>query len=206
MLRFLVSRARRPSDAEQRVFEYFAAEIRSVAARLRRDARLTLANGSSIDLGTTSGAEFAGAALESAARDHLRRQEDLLALIERLGSMIGASAHRFDPALRIDAGLHLVRAVAMGELLAREAATRFSAHPPTVARSEAALECLAEALTARLGASASPAVARAFPRVARALGAARPQTPPHEERPPSPRAAAGATRLNRSSSPSTFRA
>ncbi len=205
MLRFLIPRARRPSDAEQRVFEYFAAEIRRVARRSGRGARLSVASGSLIDLGTTAGAEFARAALESAARDHVRRQEDLLALIERLGAMIDAGGRRYEPASSIDSGLQLVRAVAMSELLACEAATRFSGHSPTVARAEAALECLAEALAGRIETTASAAVARAFPRFTRALAAARPRLPSHVDW-PAGRAAAGATRLSRSSSPSTFRA
>jgi hypothetical protein len=203
MLRFLIPGARRPSDAEQRVFEYFAAEVCSVARRSGRGARLSVASGSSIDLGTTAGAEFACAARESAARDHVRRQEDPLALIERLGAMIDSGGRWSEPASSIDAGLHLVRAVAMSELLAREAATRFSGHAPTVARAQAALECLAEALAGRVETTAAAAVARAFPRFVRALAAARPRPPAHEA---PPRAAAGATRRSRSSSPSTFRA
>jgi hypothetical protein len=206
MLRFLPLRARRPSSVEERVFESFADEVRSVAARLSTDARLVAPNGSVIDLGNAKDAEFALVAIETAARDHLNRREDLLALHERATAMAAAGARQVAPQVRIDAALYLLRAVAMSELLVREATTRFRGDARTSARASDALQRLAVAVATTLGRSLPANLGRAFPRFARAVIASAEDAPAYDARSEVPRAAAASARRKRSSSPSTFRA
>jgi hypothetical protein len=169
MLRFLSRPARRPSHAEERVFEAFAAEARSIGTRLARDPGFAVPSGSMLDLRDPREAEFALLAAETAAKEHLARHEHLLVLIERTAEMIDASPRRAQPQGKLDAGLHLLRAMAMAELLVAEATTRFRSHTETGARASTAMACLATGMVARLGTRLPPNLVHAFPRFAKAV-------------------------------------
>jgi hypothetical protein len=169
MLHFLARAARRPSHAEERVFESFAAEARSVGTRLARDARFVASSGSMLDLHDAREAEFALLAAETMAKEHLARREHLLVLVERVSAMIDASPRRIQPQGKLDAGLHLLRAFAMAEVLVAEATTRFRNHPETGARATTAMSCLATGTVARLGTRLPPNLVASFPRFAKAV-------------------------------------
>ena len=175
MLDFLLHRVHRPADAEERCFETFAAEVRGVATELGRSARFVASSGAALELQSARDAEFALLAVEIAAKDHLNRHEDLLVLLQRVAAMIDANPRRVEPPGRIDAGLHLLRAIAMAELLVHEATTRFRNDARCLPRANEAMSRLAAGARIRLGAELPPNLERAFPLFAAAVArAARP--------------------------------
>ena len=149
--------------------ERFAIEVRSVGVTLDRTARLMVAGGAALDLSRPEQAEFVRLNLQTLARQHLRRGEDLPALVDRINAMLGASTRRSRAAAKLDASLHLVRAIAMGELLQRSAASQTADRIFAADVAEGAVQCLARAYAARLGAQLPYEAERVFPRFAGAL-------------------------------------
>jgi CRP/FNR family cyclic AMP-dependent transcriptional regulator len=135
------------SSARARTQELFAVEIRGVGVTLTQTARLVVPGGAALDLSSPEQAEFARLSLQAVARQHLRRDEDLRALVERITAMLQASTRRSRGPAKLDAGLHLVRAIAMAELLEQDA--RADAADGPLARG--AVESLARGFAARLG-------------------------------------------------------
>ena len=135
------------SSARARTQELFAVEVRGVGVTLTQTARLVVPGGAALDLSSPEQAEFARLSLQAVARQHLRRDEDLCALVERISAMLQASTRRSRGPAKLDAGLHLVRAIAMAELLEQD--TRADAADGPLARGAA--EFLARGFAARLG-------------------------------------------------------
>jgi hypothetical protein len=158
-----------PSQAERRMFEVFAVEANSLGVTLLRSNRLATPDGSWLDLTDAEQVEFALLSIRTAAKHHARRGEDLLTLVSRVMDMIDASTRREATALKVDVGLHALRAIAMAELLHQEAVTRFGKHVRLREMAQAALACLARGFVLRFGSSLPPEVAQVFPRFAQAV-------------------------------------
>jgi len=169
MLTPTTSRAADGIGASALPLERFAIEVRSVGVTLDRTARLMVAGGAALDLSRPEQAEFVRLNLQTLARQHLRRGEDLPALVERINAMLGASTRRSRAAAKLDASLHLVRAIAMGELLQRATGSQVADRMAAADVAESAVECLARAYAARLGAQLPDEAERVFPRFAGAL-------------------------------------
>jgi CRP/FNR family cyclic AMP-dependent transcriptional regulator len=158
-----------PPATRASTLERFAIEVRSVGVTLARTARLVVAGGAALDLSSPEQAEFVRLNLHTVSRQHLRRGEDLAALVERITAMLHASTRRSRAAAKLDASLHLVRAIAMGELLQRAAGSETADRMYAADVAEGAVDCLAKAYAARLGTELPEEVERLFPRFAAAL-------------------------------------
>lgn len=165
MLGFLRG-TRRPSPGEALAFERFALEVRCVAGSLARTSRYGGIQ-SPLDLGDDARAGAALASLAAAAKAHLHRGDDLLTLVERVMPLLDAP---FASGGRADAGLSLLCAIAMAELLQTEAA-RYTGLPELRSAADEAIDRLASAYVLRFGAAVCGDVARAFPRFAHAVRA-----------------------------------
>src|SRR5215471_642063 len=165
---FTLVRRRAPSRDEQCVFELFAVEAKSLGVALMQSKRLAVPGGSSLDLTDTRHVELALLSVATAARQHLRRNEDLLAFVERVTAMVEASTRRPGVGLKTDVGLHVLRAIAMAELLQQEA-TRFSGDAKLQAMARDAQTSLASGFIARFGTRLPPVITRVFPRFADSL-------------------------------------
>src|SRR5262245_16290554 len=98
-----------PSDAEQRMFDVFALEARSLGASLLRGKRLLIPGGSALDLANPLHVEFALLSVKTGVKQHVRRGEDLLTLVDRVMGMIEASTRRLQTGLQTDVGLYVLR-------------------------------------------------------------------------------------------------
>jgi hypothetical protein len=159
--------ARLPSADEARVFEVFAAEAEALGTALLRGKRLILSSGTSVELSDAAQVELTLLSIRMTAREQLRRRDDLLALVDRVDATI-APTHRTG-GLAYEVGIHVVRSIAMAELLQEEATARFPDHRALRERSEDALKCLATGVAARFGTRLPTELWRKFPRFTKAV-------------------------------------
>lgn len=173
MIRIIRERLHRepavPSYAERTVFEMFAHQAAQVSGQLAQGKQLSLGAGAPVDLGKSDQVELVLLSIQTAARDHVRRGEDLLALIERVSAMLNASPSGRSGDWNADAGLHLLRAIAISELLEHELAARFTQYAPLSRLAESTTAALVAGFLARFGGNLPTEVQRAFPRFARAV-------------------------------------
>lgn len=132
------------------MFERFAVEVRSVAAVLAAGHRFVAEDGARLDFGDPRQAEFGLLGLSTAAKQHLRRGEDLLTLVERIMAMVDAGRPGVPGAQGFAAGLRLLCAIAMAELLGEEAG-RYRRDPRVRELADSSMERLAESFGRRLG-------------------------------------------------------
>jgi hypothetical protein len=162
-------RKREPTADESRVLNVLAAEAISLGELLQRTSRVKLDAGRAVDLGDGDEREILAAALRVGGAQHLRAGKDLLALVERLDRMLGASAGRRDSGRRAELGIVLLRAIAIVELLDRESRDRYP-HAAALAHLAAgASSAVTRGYARALGTEVAPDIRRAFPRFARAL-------------------------------------
>jgi hypothetical protein len=150
------------------VFDIFAAQAAQLGGVLVQSKELRLGS-APVDLGRSEEVEHVLLSLRAAAKDHARRGEDLLTLIERLDAMLKASVSGRPMNGKTDAGLYVLRAVAIAELLQQESAQRFAGHAPLNRLAEATATQLAQGFLARFGGNLATDVQRVFPRFARRL-------------------------------------
>jgi hypothetical protein len=161
-------RARRlPSEAERRVFNLFAFDVARVGKLLSQTKHPDLGVGLPLDLGKSEQVELVLLSLRLAAKDHLRRGEDLLALLKRIDAMLDASGGRSSQST-VDAGLSLLRAIARAELLQEESRQRYPQHVALRETTDTATAALARGFVTRFGAHLPRELQRAFPRFAAA--------------------------------------
>jgi hypothetical protein len=177
---------REPTLDESRVLNALAGDAISLGELLQRTPRVKLDAGNAVDLGSGDEREILAAALRAGAAQHLRAGEDLLALVERLDRMLGASAGRRDIGRRAELGIVLLRAIAIVELLDQESRDRFPHAADLVRLATEAMSALAHGYTRVLGKDVPPDLRRAFPRFTReTLGAGRRGAPSMPQRPAS---------------------
>jgi hypothetical protein len=182
---------REPTVDESRVLNALAADAISLGQLLQRTPRVKLDAGEAVDLADGDEREILAAALRAGAAQHLRAGEDLLALVERLDRMLGASAGRRDIGRRADLGIVLLRAIAIVELLDEESHDRFP-HAAALARvATDAMSALAQGYTRVLGTDVPHDLRRVFPRFARAAPEAGRRGAPSMPPRPAPRPARG---------------
>lgn len=143
-------------------------EALSVATALMRSSRFVGDAGSALSLRDPRGAEFGLLGLSTAAKQHLQRGEDLLTLVERSVAMMDAGIRRQTTGTRIDAGLHLLRAIAMAELLGEEA-DKYRRDTRIREMADRSIARLAEGFVTRFGTNVPEDVARVFPHFAAAV-------------------------------------
>jgi len=151
------------------MFDLFAVEAKGFGATLLQSSRLVIRGGQCLDLTDPQHIELAILSIQTAAKQHLRRGEDLLTLVARVMEMIEASTHRPEAGVKTDVGLHALRAIAMAELLQQEARTRFSKLASLGELARDALACLVRGFAMRFGSSLPPEIERVFPRFAQAV-------------------------------------
>lgn len=162
-----------PSNAEITIFSMCAREARRMAEALTIGEQLHLPGGERVDLGRPETASVLELTLRTAARQHLDRGEDPLALIERLGPMLEIARPGGGGAIEV--ALRVLRAIAMVELLATESRGLFQRPTPLRAQANEALSILAEAYVRRFHDRLPGVFHRAFPNFAEAASrAARP--------------------------------
>jgi len=170
-------RPQTPAPAEERMFERFAIDVRTVAMTLSYSRRFAVDGRSELDLRDARQAEFGILGLTTAAKQHLRRGEDLLTLVERIMAMIDAGRSRGPGVTRFEAGLHLLCAVAMAELLQEESA-RYRRDKRLRELADSSMARLSDAFVSRFGSGLPEEVTRVFPRFAQAVS----RVPPWVER------------------------
>lgn len=151
------------------VFDIFAAQAAQLGGMLFQSKQLQLGNSAPVDLSRSEDVEHVLLSLRAAVKDHLWRNEDLLSLIERLDAMLKASAGARPTDGKTDAGLRVLRGVAIAELLHQESAQRFSGYAPLHRLADATSGKIVQGFLARFGGNLAPEAQRAFPRFARRL-------------------------------------
>ncbi len=158
-----------PSPAEQFVLESFAAQA-TVLGRLLADPReLRLEGCAPVDVANAATLEFLLLAMRIGAKQHLQRGESLLGLVERLGEIDDATRGARPRGGKTDAGLRLLRGVAMAEVLHEESRGRFAGQAPLRDLADAAMTALVPGFLARFGGDLPAELRRAFPGFAAAL-------------------------------------
>jgi hypothetical protein len=165
----LHGQSRSPSPAEQTVFDMFAHKAAHVGRSLAQSKRLSLGSGPAVDLTQSEQVELVLLSLRSGAKDHVKRGEDLLTLIERVGAMLNVSPRARGGEGTTDVGLHLMRAIAIAELLQQESTQRFARHEPLRRLAEATMTQVVQGFVARFGGNIASEIQRAFPRFARTI-------------------------------------
>jgi hypothetical protein len=159
---------REPTADESRVLHALAGDAISLGELLQRTPRVKLDAGHAVDLGDGDEREILAAALRAGAAQHLRAGEDLLALVERMDRMLGASAGRRDIGRRAELGIVLLRAMAIVELLDEESRDRYPRATALARLAADAMSALTQGYTRVLGKDVPPDLGRAFPRFTRA--------------------------------------
>jgi hypothetical protein len=149
------------------VFDVFAAQAQQVGRMLTQGRQLMLGAGAPVDLGKPEQVEIVLLSIRTAVKDYCRRGEDMLVLIERIGAMLSASNGARSGDGKTDAGLHVLRAIAICELLLRESAQRFSRHAPLGRLAEGTTGQLVQGLVVRFGGNLPTELQRAFPHFSR---------------------------------------
>ena len=122
-----------------------------------------------LDLTSATTLEFLLLGVRVAAKQHLQRGDDLLRLIERTGAIVAAARGARGDGGKTDAGLHLLRGIAMAELLHAESVGRFARHAALRVRADAAMASLVDGFLARFGGELPTEVRKAFPGFAAAI-------------------------------------
>jgi hypothetical protein len=153
-----------PSEHEQTVFDLFGLDVIRVGKALVANKQLALGVGAPVDLGKSDQVEFVLLTIRVAARDHLRRGEDLLTLLDRVDAMLDSSTGRRSTEDGIDVGLCLLHVIAKSELLQEESRKRFARHAPLRNLADKASAELVRGFVARFGGELPKEIQRAFPR------------------------------------------
>lgn len=161
--------ARGPSTAEQFVLESCAGQAAALGRALADSRQLQLEGCAPLDLTSATTIEFLLLGIRIAAKQHLQRGEDLLRLIERAGAILDAARGARADGGKTDAGLHLLRGIAMAELVHEESHGRFDRHEGLRALADAAMASLVAGFIARFGGEPPAAVRKAFPGFAAAV-------------------------------------
>ena len=156
------------SPAEQFVLDSFADQAAALGRLLAGGRELRLEGCAPLDLTSATTLEFLLLGIRVAAKQHLQRGEDLLRLIERTGAIVDA-ARGARGGGKTDAGLHLLRGIAMAELLHAESVGRFARQAALRVRAEAAMASLVDGFLARFGGELPMEVRKAFPGFAAAI-------------------------------------
>lgn len=158
-----------PSPAELLVLESCADRAAALGGVLAGSRELRLDGCAPLDLTSATTLEFLLLGIRVATKQHLQRGDDLLRLIERAGAILDAARGARTDGGKTDAGLHLVRGIAMAELVQEESRNRFPRHAPLRERADAAMASLVAGFLARFGGELPGEVRRAFPRFATAM-------------------------------------
>jgi hypothetical protein len=158
-----------PSPAELLVLESCADRAAALGGVLAGSRELRLDGCAPLDLTSATTLEFLLLGIRVATKQHLQRGDDLLRLIERAGAILDAGRGARADGGKTDAGLHLVRGIAMAELVQDESRTRFPRHAGLGERADAAMASLVAGFLARFGGELPGEVRRAFPRFAAAM-------------------------------------
>ena len=152
-----------PSPAEQFVLESCAGQASALGRMLADSRQLRLEGCAPLDLASATAIEFLLLGIRIAAKQHLQRGEDLLCLIERAGAILDAARGARADGGKTDAGLHLVRGIAMAELLHEESHARFARHAGLRELADATMTSLVAGYVARFGGELPADVRKAFP-------------------------------------------
>lgn len=165
-----LQRPNSPPDVVAGGLREYAATARGLGATLSRSARLDVNGEAALDLGDPRQAEYGLLCLNVAVASHLRRGEDLHALVERTTTLIEAGAGQRARATGLEAGLRVLQAIAMAELL-HEAAARAGDEPRSALRdlADTTMARLAAGFAMRFGSFLHEDVRCAFPRFAEAV-------------------------------------
>jgi hypothetical protein len=158
-----------PSPAEQFVLESCADQAAALGRALADSRQLRLEGCAPLDLASATTVEFLLLGIRIATKQHLQRGEDLLRLIERAGAILDAARGARPDGGKTDAGLHLVRGIAMAELVQDESHSRFAQHAGLRERADAAMASLVAGFLARFGGELPAEVRKAFPGFAAAM-------------------------------------
>jgi hypothetical protein len=158
-----------PSRAERFVFESFADQVAALGRELAASRQLRFAGCAPLDLASSTTIEYLLLGVRIAAKQHLSRGDDLLGLIERTGAIVDASRGARPEGGKTDAGLHLVRRIAMAEVLHEESRGRFGRHADLRELADGAMAQLVAGFLARFGGELPAEVRKAFPAFAAAL-------------------------------------
>lgn len=158
-----------PSPAEQFVLESCAGEAAALGRALAGSRELRLEGCAPLDLASATTVEFLLLGIRIATKQHLQRGEDLLRLIERAGAILDAARGARADGGKTDAGLHLVRGIAMAELVHEESRGRFARHVGLRELADAAMAALVAGYIARFGGELPAEVRKAFPGLAAAV-------------------------------------
>ncbi|HTO50909.1 MAG TPA: hypothetical protein VML91_24955 [Burkholderiales bacterium] len=152
-----------PSPAERFVLESFAAQA-ALVGRLLADARQLRIDGCApVDVTSSTTLEYLLLSIRFAAKEHLQRGDDLLRLVELLGAILDAARGARADGGKTDAGLHLLRAIAMAELLHEESRGRFARHADLRELADATMASLVAGFLSRFGGELPGEVRKAFP-------------------------------------------
>jgi hypothetical protein len=158
-----------PSAAERFVLESFAAQA-ALIGRLLADARQLRIDGCApVDVTSSTTLEFLLLSIRFVAKQHLQCGEDLLGLIERLGAILDATRSARADGGKTDAGLHLLRGIAMAELLHEESRGRFARHAGLRELADTTMASLVAGYLPRFGGELPTELRRAFPGFAAAM-------------------------------------
>ena len=158
-----------PSPAEQFVLDSFADHAAALGRLLAGSGQLRLEGCAPLDLTSATTLEFLLLGVRVAAKQHLQRGDDLLRLIERTGAIVDAARGARGDGGKTDAGLHLLRGIAMAELLHAESVGRFARQAALRVRADAAMASLVDGFLAHFGGELPAEVRKAFPGFAAAM-------------------------------------
>lgn len=158
-----------PSPAEQLVLESCADQAAALGAVLAGSRELRLDGCPRLDLASSTTLEFLLLGIRVATKQHLQHGGDLLRLIERTDAILDAARGARGNGGKTDAGLHLVRGIAMAELVRDESRNRFPQHAGLRDRADAAMASLVAGFLAHFGGELPSEVRRAFPGFAAAV-------------------------------------
>jgi hypothetical protein len=158
-----------PSAAERFVLESCAARAAALGRALAENRQLRLEGCAPLDLASATTLEFLLLGVRIAAKQHLQRGDDLLRLIERAGAILDAARGARTEGGQTDAGLHLLRGIAMAELLHEESRGRFARHAALGELADSTMAALVAGYIARFGGVLPAEVRKAFPGFAAAV-------------------------------------
>ena len=158
-----------PSTAERFVLESCAGQAAALGRVLAESRQLTLEGCAPLDLASSTTLEFLLLGVRIAAKQHLQRGDDLLRLIERAGAILDAARGARAEGGKTDAGLHLLRGIAMAELVHEESRGRFARHAGLRELADSTMAALVPGYIARFGGELPADVRKAFPGFAAAV-------------------------------------
>jgi hypothetical protein len=158
-----------PSTAERFVLESCAGQAAALGRTLADSRQLRLDGCAPLDLASATTIEFLLLGIRIAAKQHLQRGDDLLHLIERAGAILDAARGARADGGKTDAGLHLLRGIAMAELVHEESRGRFARHAGLCELADSTMASIVAGYIARFGGELPGDVRRAFPGFAAAV-------------------------------------